>query len=284
MTLDEVLLQAERETGAIINIDARHPGFYAADSLRLTPEQHIHRGGFCAFAKRHGGTICFQNKNRTRAVAQRGRPVWGNCPFGVRELVWPVQVRGEFAATIYLGHFASPVWSRTVNGQVYAGPGLSTPAPAAVARLRESARFIAEFIRVALELWIGQGTQLGKHKPAEFYRQFCRQYIERNYQENLMVTDLAAALSVTPNFLSYRLRQACGRTFSQLLTEQRLKVAAAHLEFHAELSVTAVAFMCGFRDSNYFSTVFRRAYGQSPREFRQAAWQRKLAAARRVKS
>lgn len=120
-------------------------------------------------------------------------------------------------------------------------------------------------------MWRKKGGASGKQKSADFYRNFCLQYIDRNYQDNIQLADLADALGVTPAFLSFRIRKSCGKTFSELLKEKRLSVAAWQLEFAPDLNITAIAFRCGFRDSNYFSTAFRAKYGMSPR-----AWRKQL--------
>ena len=95
MKLSELLYFTEHETGAVVNIHAIHPAFYSGDRLDLAPEQYLHRGSYCEFAKRHGRTeavSCPINKARSRQVAQLGRPFAGCCPFGVWELAWPVRL------------------------------------------------------------------------------------------------------------------------------------------------------------------------------------------------
>jgi AraC-like DNA-binding protein len=47
----------------------------------------------------------------------------------------------------------------------------------------------------------------------------------------------------------------------------RLKRAADLLE-ETDESIQEIAYSCGFREPNYFSRVFRKKYGRSPREFR----------------
>lgn len=51
------------------------------------------------------------------------------------------------------------------------------------------------------------------------------------------------------------------------LLKLRLHKAAAMLSI-SDLSIAAVAFRCGFEDSNYFSRQFRREFDQSPSRFR----------------
>lgn len=54
----------------------------------------------------------------------------------------------------------------------------------------------------------------------------------------------------------------------QFLNHQRLEAAAKMLRSKQDLSITDVAFACGFSSSQYFATAFRRALGKSPRDWR----------------
>lgn len=62
-------------------------------------------------------------------------------------------------------------------------------------------------------------------------------------------------------------RQLTGLTPMQYLTRCRVDLASRLLLDHPELSVTDVAYRCGFNSSQYFATVFRTATGLSPSTF-----------------
>lgn len=268
MKLSELLALVERQTWTQINISAMHPAFYDKESLALPPEMHMHRTHFCSFAKKHGARACFDNKARSESIAQKGRSFSGACPFGIWELAVPVTHRGATAAIVYIGGFNSGKWKPRLRGAVYDGPPPPDPYPGFERELRRRASFIAEFISTEITIWMESGKSSGKQRPQSFYRDFCTNYIERNYHEDIRIEDIASSLGVTPNFLSYRIRTSCGRTFKSLLTKKRLSVAAQLLELQKSLSVSDVAFKCGFRDANYFSSVFRRWKGHPPSEHR----------------
>ena len=48
-----------------------------------------------------------------------------------------------------------------------------------------------------------------------------------------------------------------------------LGVADQRVKKQMQLKISAVAFACGFNDSNYFSEKFKRVYGFSPIKLRQ---------------
>ncbi len=76
----------------------------------------------------------------------------------------------------------------------------------------------------------------------------------------------AAHFSYHPNYVSSLLRKKTGRTFSEILLEQRMDRALALLE-GTSLSVEEVAAMVGYNDTSNFYRAFRGYYHASPREY-----------------
>ncbi|WP_029590129.1 HTH-type transcriptional activator RhaR [Franconibacter pulveris] len=63
-------------------------------------------------------------------------------------------------------------------------------------------------------------------------------------------------------------RQQTGMTISQYLRQLRI-CQAQYLLRHTEMLISEIASRCGFEDSNYFSVVFTRETGVTPRVWRQ---------------
>jgi len=58
-----------------------------------------------------------------------------------------------------------------------------------------------------------------------------------------------------------------GKTLNEFRTESRMRLAAELLK-NTDLSITDVSFKAGYANPSGFSTVFRKYYGNSPREYR----------------
>lgn len=69
------------------------------------------------------------------------------------------------------------------------------------------------------------------------------------------------------SYFSRMLKRITHTNFSDILQRFRLEKAADLLRTTG-LQIRDIADQTGFRNSNYFSTAFRRAYGQSPGEYR----------------
>jgi AraC-like DNA-binding protein len=98
-------------------------------------------------------------------------------------------------------------------------------------------------------------------------------FITRNSsRRELSVGAVAAYLGVSPRYVQ-RLFETDGTTFSEFLLDQRL--TRAHRMLSAPQSrrrpVSVIAFQVGFGDLSYFNRCFRRFYGFTPRDIRQAA-------------
>lgn len=91
--------------------------------------------------------------------------------------------------------------------------------------------------------------------------------IDAHYHQHLRVADYAALLAVTPTHLSRIMRQATGRSASAVIEERVIREARRNLAY-SNLLISEIAYQLGFADPAYFSRVFTRATGISPREFR----------------
>ncbi len=263
MTLLDLLQYQEKAIAASISIEVRHPAFYHCASLRLTPDQYLHHADFCRAVKlRDNHASCSANKRRSLEVARHGRSFSGCCPHGVWEYARPVLYRGELVAVLYYGNLR-PEWKAD---EEHRNPLRSRPDVPEERRktIRAAAAFVAEFLKIELDLFSTPGGANAKQRPESYYLENCRNFINCHYLENIALSDLAELLKVNPNYLGTLIRQQTGSSFRTLLARRRIEESKFYLKFHKDLSITKVARLCGFTDSNYFSCVFRKLCGHTP--------------------
>ena len=108
--------------------------------------------------------------------------------------------------------------------------------------------------------------------PAARLRAAKTYMIENSGRRDLSIGMVAAHLGVTPRYLQ-RLFEAEGKTLSAWLLNQRLSRAHRMLckSQFSEQAVSAIAYESGFGDLSYFNRSFRRLYGVTPRDVRNAA-------------
>ncbi|KGE71529.1 response regulator transcription factor [Spirochaeta lutea] len=92
-------------------------------------------------------------------------------------------------------------------------------------------------------------------------------FLHRQYRRNIGLFEAAQDVGVSEGHLASLFKAETGMTFVQALTQFRMEQACIYLRdprFH----VSEVAQLCGFNDPAYFTRVFKRHYGRTPREFR----------------
>ena len=92
-------------------------------------------------------------------------------------------------------------------------------------------------------------------------------YIERSYHENITLTALAEQYHMDASYLSRTFSQKYGETIIAFLTRIRME-KAAELMKNQDKKLETISFLVGYDDYNYFSRVFRKKVGCSPREYR----------------
>lgn len=95
-----------------------------------------------------------------------------------------------------------------------------------------------------------------------------QEYIQNNYMNEVRLSALAEQLSVSQEHLSRVFKKETGMGFKEYLTGFRLQKAEEMLKHETGRAVSEVAYACGFNDGNYFSYIFKKAYGVSPTEVR----------------
>ena len=93
-------------------------------------------------------------------------------------------------------------------------------------------------------------------------------FIDEHYADETISLDrVAQKVNISPNYFSAMFSQEIGQTFIEYLTEKRINEAKRMLR-QTEMRSSEIAFAVGFRDSHYFSFVFKKVSGCTPSEYR----------------
>lgn len=123
-------------------------------------------------------------------------------------------------------------------------------------------RLLAEALRLRDEKQQTQGKKV---------LQAALDYIEQNYtQTTLNLNEVAQAIGMSPNYFSGMFSQEMKMTFVEYVTNKRMEKAKQLLR-ESDQSSTQIAAEVGYKDAHYFSFVFKKTVGVSPRDFRTRA-------------
>jgi AraC-like DNA-binding protein len=176
------------------------------------------------------------------------------CPAGFTEIAVPVDANGLYAGTL----FAGPCW--TGDG---APPHPELLVPPSEDWLEDRRVLLRGVARSIGDLIAGRET---KTVPDERKR-LLLDYIEQHLEERITISDLARAVSLSESRTGHLVKDLFHQTVPQLVNTVKLH-QAAYLLTSTHLPIGEIAYRVGIEDQNYFSRIFSREMGVSPRTYR----------------
>lgn len=93
-------------------------------------------------------------------------------------------------------------------------------------------------------------------------------YIEENYEKNISMKDVCKSLLISESYLTKLFKNHTDYSFVDYLTGYRMQKACELLN-DSTLRIYAIAEAVGYRDQRYFSVLFKKYVGVTPREYRE---------------
>lgn len=93
-----------------------------------------------------------------------------------------------------------------------------------------------------------------------------QKYIQAHIEEKLTLNDIAAVFGLSPNYLSVLFKKTCSIGFSEYISNMKINRAKTML-LEQHMKIYEVAEHLGFESAFYFSKVFKKVEGISPREY-----------------
>ena len=95
-----------------------------------------------------------------------------------------------------------------------------------------------------------------------------KEYISNNYTcDELSLSSVAEAINLSSTYFSSIFKKDVGTNFVDYLTKIRLD-KAKELLCCTSMQVSEIAYKVGFKDYRYFSQIFKKNTGQTPRDFK----------------
>lgn len=129
--------------------------------------------------------------------------------------------------------------------------------------IEELSLYIQNILEKAMEL----RDRVSDHQSKKILKK-ALDYIEENYtQDTLSLNTVASAVNVSSNYFSAIFSQAMQVTFIEYVTQKRMEKAKKLLR-QTEKHSGDIAQEVGYKDPHYFSFVFKKTQGCTPREYR----------------
>lgn len=93
------------------------------------------------------------------------------------------------------------------------------------------------------------------------------QYITQNYNTPLTLEDTANHVHLNPSYFSTLFKQSCGSSFKEYLNYIRIE-ESKNLLTNTSYSIIDIAIAVGFENQSYFTKVFKKFTGLTPKQYR----------------
>lgn len=103
-----------------------------------------------------------------------------------------------------------------------------------------------------------------------------REYIDRNYAQNLSLSDIADVLYLSPNYMATLFKKETGISPISYLIQKRIS-EAKYLLTYTQKSLTEISLLVGYENPSYFTAIFKKLTGTTPSKFRSQTAQSKKA-------
>jgi len=93
------------------------------------------------------------------------------------------------------------------------------------------------------------------------------QYMTQNYNKPLTLEETAAQVQLNPSYFSSLFKKSCGSSFKEYLNYIRIE-ESKHLLSNTNYSIIDIAIAVGFEEQSYFTRVFKKYTGLTPKQYR----------------
>lgn len=221
-----------------------------------------------------GELLCIQCDRSGLEQAAGGNTVIYRCHAGLLEVCAPITDNGVVTGYLMFGQLkyksdAQEQYSitRAKTRRYFSSDSSFEDAYRSVQSIDEQSLSSTANIMSACVGYI-QLEQLLNFQQRGLWEKIC-DYIHINYTHSFTLSDMAQFLSVSVPTLCRCARDNSGNTIIKLVTDRRIEKSKQYLATTSK-SVSEISDLVGIADYNYFSRVFRKATGMSPKEWRKA--------------
>ncbi len=288
--VDDIIAYVEYLRGMGLQVTVHHLEREIHQSFHRILQFNVHEGPVCAYLKRNPQIWeeCIQRQNKVREKAKDGA-YFGTCWAGMGEFIFPIR-RADQSVAGFLsvgGYAGDPQKKERQHEKICARYGVNRAELERIyERYARKERPDFDQLKVIIEPLCHQFSLLiiylqeeeeirlkQDRSNGEILFTAAKRYLERHYWEDIPITELAEHFNCSSGYLSRIIHEYAHCNYRKYVNTMKMHMARIYLS-STRLSIQEITHTLGFSDSNYFSTVFRRETGMSPRQWRQTNSQR----------
>lgn len=236
----------------------------------LLPGRHLHMHECCMrgrYVEPGWGAKCVRDcaRESDKLAALELKPFRKSCWKGLVEIVVPVAEGGEHALTLYAGPFRA-------DEEPESAPKRKWLARAKAELEEAEPKRLSSLIEPLLALGAGllalaEGRAEEEASDGGRPREIAKIVSANAHRAEFRLEELAKALHLSPSRASHAVKEACNRTFKELLNKERMLRARALL-LNSEMKLEEIAEAVGLSNAFYFNRAFKGFFGEAPGRFR----------------
>lgn len=247
---------------------------------------YIHKKSYCMAIKSNEKLwgYCLDNKELIyKRLTNKPESYMGICYAGIMEFVVPIIHKDSIIGSIHIGEFflskdEKDKFLQRISKRHHIGldqlenayDDSTRSVSLQLSMLEAELQIAIEYIRLIYE----QLEVVIEKKPTKYF-EFNRPYIlshaieymKQNYKRQLQLEEVASFCHCSKSYLSHQFKKNMGMTLKSYLNSLRIQAAKNLLEA-TNPNIIDLAFDLGFKDSNYFSKVFKDFVGLSPLQYK----------------
>lgn len=232
---------------------------------------------FCQLIRtdRSGAAECLRcDKHACEIAAKRHLAYTYRCHAGLTESIAPLFMGNIVIGYLLFGHvFCYPTYEEGITAIETLCSRYQLSQAALCAAVRKQKLVSEDYITSASHILQAVASYLCLERMAVLKQQELPvqidAYITEHFTENIDAVSICRQFQIGKTQLYAISRQNYGIGIAEHIRKLRIKKAKELLALQPDLSITEIASLCGFKDYNYFITVFKRLTGSTPKSYRQ---------------
>lgn len=121
-------------------------------------------------------------------------------------------------------------------------------------------------------------TQFAKTKKTYESKRICKimEYLGNNYKKPIRLIEVATLVNMSEASFSRFIKLRTGKNFVDCLNDIRISVSSRRLVDEPTVSISEIAYSCGFNNLSNFNRIFKKKKGFTPKEFRECYVKKKI--------
>ncbi len=221
---------------------------------------------------------CLSNDDtKLKTAAQQHRAICYNCHAGLIDFIVPIYVGHKQIGSIICGQILpeppteegfNNMWNKVKDlnpdkeklRKVYLESTYMSPE-----KIESVLRLLSFFADYFCEVGVRIRILERKNKYPDIEK--ATKYIKKHFHEPISINEVADYVVLSRPYFSKLFKKAMGISFTEYLQELRLE-ETKRLLLQTDVSISKIAFSCGFSNLSYFNTFFRRMMKCTPGQYR----------------